>query len=529
MPRAQLPLSPGDVRCLWGWGSTGAAGEAAIDDGRYRLLVQAITGCAIYMLDPRGVITSWNAGAQRLKGYGETEILGEHFSCFYTDEDRALGLPTRALRAAIAEGRFEDEGWRVRKDGSRFWANVVVDPVRNENGELVGYAKVTRDVSERRDAQRTIEQTREALLQSQKMEAVGQLTGGIAHDFNNLLMAILGSIELIQKRLPPRSNVELLLDNAKQATLRGATLTQRMLAFARRQELKAEAVDLSDLLHGMSDLLRRSLGPSIALEMHFPSKLGRVHADANQLEMCLLNLAVNARDALPEGGSIAIAGENKDVAPGDRNGLPPGRYVCLSVADDGEGMDEKTLARAIEPFFTTKGIGKGTGLGLSMVHGLTEQMGGRLFLSSQKGRGTRVELWLPLTQQSVESATPQPKFEPDAKTRSLVVVAVDDDSLVLMNTASMLEDLGHKVFEAASAREALDILRREKDVDLVISDQAMPQMTGLQLAAVIKREWPTLPVILATGYSELPPGADLPKLAKPFLQRDLEKAIANVA
>lgn len=500
-----------------------------VSEERFRLLVQSVTDYAIYMLDPDGRVTNWNIGAQRIKGYRPEEIIGEHFSRFYTEEDKAAGLPALGLKTAAREGRFIKEGWRLRKDGSRFLANVVIDPIRNESGKLIGYAKVTRDVTERRDSQRALEATREALQQSQKMEAVGQLTGGIAHDFNNLLMAILGSLELIKKRLPHNSNVDTLLDNVKQAAQRGATLTQRMLAFARRQELTPVAVDIPQLVRGMSDLLQRSLGPSIVLETHFPSAVGQVHADANELEMSLLNLAVNARDAMPQGGSIVIAAEDMNVSANGHTRLPAGRYVCLSVTDTGEGMDDETLVRSVEPFFTTKGIGKGTGLGLSMVHGFAEQMGGCLLLTSRMGEGTRVELCLPVAESAQEtSLVPHLKSETDTEIRPLVVIAVDDDNLVLMNTASMLEDLGHKVFEASSGREALDILRREKAIDLVISDQAMPHMTGLQLAEAIKNEWPTLPIILATGYSELPPGADLPKLAKPFLQHDLAKAIAGV-
>jgi PAS domain S-box-containing protein len=500
-----------------------------LSEERFRLLVQSVTDYAIYMLDPDGRVTNWNIGAQRIKGYRPEEIIGEHFSRFYTEEEKAAGLPALGLKTAAREGRFIKEGWRLRKDGTRFLANVVIDPIRNESGKLIGYAKVTRDVTERRDSQRALEAAREALQQSQKMEAVGQLTGGIAHDFNNLLMAILGSLELIKKRLPRNSNVDTLLDNVKQAAERGATLTQRMLAFARRQELTPVAVDIPQLVRGMSDLLQRSLGPSVVLETHFPSAVGQVHADANQLEMSLLNLAVNARDAMPQGGSIVIAAEDMNVSADGHTRLPAGRYVCLSVTDTGEGMDDETLVRSVEPFFTTKGVGKGTGLGLSMVHGFAEQMGGCLLLTSRVGEGTRVELCLPVAEAAQKtSLAPHLKSETDAEIRPLVVIAVDDDNLVLMNTASMLEDLGHKVFEASSGREALDILRREKAIDLVISDQAMPHMTGLQLAEAIKSEWPTLPIILATGYSELPPGADLPKLAKPFLQHDLAKAIAGV-
>jgi PAS domain S-box-containing protein len=497
----------------------------------FELLVQGVTDYAIYMLDPAGRVSSWNPGAERIKGYRRHEIIGEHFSRFYTEEDRALGRPEEALNVAVAEGRFERESWRVRKDGTRFWAHVVIDPIRNDAGELIGFAKITRDITERREAQRALDQAREALFQSQKLDAIGQLTGGIAHDFNNLLMAVLGSLELVRKRLPHDPKITPLLDNAVQGAERGAALTQRMLAFARKQELATEAVDLPILVRGMTGLLERSLGPTVQIETRFPLSLPRLLTDPAQLETALLNLTVNARDAMPDGGTISIEARSELIAEGSESTLAPGRYVRLSVADTGQGMDEQTLARAAEPFYTTKGIGKGTGLGLSMVHGLAEQSGGRLNIHSRPGEGTVVELWLPQAPVNGKPHVipgPAPADEiADAAPR--VILAVDDDSLVLINTVAMLEDLGHQVFPAASAKDALAILRRER-VDLVITDYAMPQTTGLQLAETIKAKYGGLPVILATGYAELPPGAEtrLPTLSKPFLQRDLAAVIAQL-
>ncbi|MBV9395058.1 MAG: PAS domain S-box protein [Methylobacteriaceae bacterium] len=507
----------------------GAEEELRRSEERFRLLVQGVTDYAIYLLDPEGKVTNWNVGAERIKGYLAEEILGEHFSRFYTDEDRAAGLPQVALDTAAREGRFEREGWRVRKDGTLFWANVVVDAIRDEQGTLIGFAKVTRDMSEKREAQRALELAQEAFFQSQKMEAVGRLTGGVAHDFNNLLMAVLGSLELLRKRLPDDPKLTGLLDNAIQGAQRGASLTKRMLAFARRTELNPEAINIASLVHGMADLLQRSLGPSVHIETRFPLSLPPARADANQLELALLNLAVNARDAMPGGGTILIAARVERLLE-QKDNLGPGRYVCLSVTDTGEGMDEETLKHATEPFFTTKGIGKGTGLGLSMVHGMSEQSGGRLVLKSAKGEGTTAEIWLPV-------AIPQPervlqsaeasRLGSNDETRSLVILAVDDDALVLMNTIAMLEDLGHTVFEAASGKEALDVFRREKDIDVVITDQAMPVMTGTQLADAIRAERRDLPIILATGFAELPPnaGGDLFKLDKPFRQEELAQAI----
>ncbi len=495
---------------------------------QFRLLMQGVTDYAIYMLDPNGLVASWNTGAQRIKGYLPEQIIGEHFSRFYTEDDRQAGIPKQALETAARDGRFEKEGWRVRKDGTKFWANVVIDAIRAPDGSIMGFAKITRDITERRDAERALQDTREALFQSQKMDAVGQLTGGVAHDFNNLLMAIMGSLELLRKRLPDDARMMRLLDNAIQGAQRGAGLTQRMLAFARRQELKPVALDLYQLVRDMADLLRSSIGPNVELEMDFSGSLRNVLADQNQLELAILNLAVNARDAMPGGGTIFFAAREENVLAA--SDLKDGRYVCLSVTDEGAGMDEATLARAMEPFFTTKGIGKGTGLGLSMVHGMTQQSGGKLALKSRVGIGTTAELWLPIASADADLRQHEADATSLERSKSLVVLAVDDDSLVLLNTAAMLEDLGHTVLEATSAKKALEIIRRDDRIDLVITDQAMPAMTGSELAAAIKVEKPNLPIILATGFAELPPGADegLPKLAKPFRQQQLAEAIAKI-
>ena len=494
---------------------------------RFRLLVESVIDYAIYMLDPTGVITSWNAGAQRFKGYRADEILGEHFSRFYTDGERASGLPATALATAAGEGRFEAEGWRVRKDGTQFWASVVIDAVRDPSGALLGFAKITRDLSERKRAQQALEQAQEAFFQSQKMDALGKLTGGVAHDFNNLLAAVIGSLDLARRKLAQGGDVTRFIDNAMQAAERGATLTQRMLAFARKQELKLETVDPAALVRGMADLLQRTLGAGVSIETRFPLILKSVHADPGQLELALLNLAVNARDATPDGGTIVIAAAEKRVARQARGGLAAGSYVCLSVADQGEGMDEATLARATEPFFTTKGVGKGTGLGLSMVHGFAEQCGGRLVLDSAPGKGTTAQLWLPVARAEAAGAAadrPDERAAP-AAAGTLRVLAVDDDPLVLTNTAAMLEDLGHKVIQATSGRDALRLLS-EHPVDLLLTDYAMPEMTGGQLAEAAQAGWPDLAVLLVSGYAELPPGTagTLPKLAKPFRQDQLAAA-----
>lgn len=487
-------------------------------ESSYRVLVDSITDYAIYMLDPSGVVANWNAGAQRFKGYASEEIVGQHFSRFYTEEDRAAGIPERNLKQAETAGRFEEEGWRVRKDGTRFWASVVIDRILGQNGELIGFAKITRDLTERRDAQLKLEEAREALFQAQKMEAIGQLTGGIAHDFNNLLMAILGSLEIVSQRLPHDPRISPFLDNAIKGAQRGATLTQRMLAFARRQELTSGPVDVVETVNSMREMLDRSLGPNFLLTLHMPPDLLPVLTDRAQLESAVLNLVVNARDAMPSGGQIVISAEQATSANGEAG-------ILLTVRDDGEGMDAATLMRAAEPFFTTKGVGKGTGLGLSMVHGLAEQSGGKFLLESSPGKGTTAKLWLPLAGRGVPNLAPMEQPETSAYSPKQVLV-VDDDALVLLNTVTLAEELGHTVIEASSAAEALAVLR-ERPVDLVITDYAMPRMNGGQLAQAIAESWPEVKVIIATGYSEMPEELKgrFERLGKPFWSHDLKGAI----
>lgn len=495
---------------------------------QFRLLVQGVTDYAIYMLDPGGVVSSWNAGAQRIKGYTPDEIIGQHFSNFYPDEDRDRGEPGRALETARKRGRFSAEGWRLRKDGSRFRASVVIDAIHDDDGKLIGFAKITRDITEREEAQRELEVAREALFQSQKIEAIGQLTGGVAHDFNNLLMAIMSGLTLLRKRVPDDQQVNRLIDNSLQAAERGAALTQRMLAFARRQELKTERIDVMALVADMRGLLQRTIGPSWQIDIRFPASLSPVAADVNQLEMALLNLAVNARDAMPGGGGIAIEAVDQEVI-GTVGELSSGRYVRLSVVDQGTGMDAETLARATEPFFTTKGVGKGTGLGLSMIHGFAKQNGGMLQIESELGRGTRAHIWLPAAEASAEHERARPSDAAFVPGQPQLVLAVDDDPLVLMNTAALLEDLGHTVIEADSGAQALEVLREREDVALLITDQAMPVMTGSQLIAAARELRPDMPVILATGYGETPADAAsrVTRLNKPFTQAELSRAVSE--
>ena len=385
---------------------------------------------------------------------------------------------------------------------------------------------------EHRVEERTRE--REAALaqvhEMRKVESLGQLTGGVAHDFNNLLMAVLGNLELVRKFLPSDPKIRRLIDGAIQGAERGATLTKRMLAFARRQELKPETVDVPNLVDSMVEMLRRSLGPGIQIKTDFETDLPPTRVDPNQLELALLNLALNARDAMPLGGRLTISAHRERIGAGDVPGLPPGDYVCIAERDTGEGMDEVTLKRATEPFFTTKGAGRGTGLGLSMVDGLVAQSGGAMRITSQQGAGSTVELWLPVAEaEAIERPRPVAPQRVQ-ESRCCRVLVIDDDPIVLAGTAAMLEDLGHTATEVGSAEQGLKILQSDASIDLVITDHAMPGMTGTELAKRIRRKWPELPVIIATGYAELPGELDpsVPRLSKPYRQQDLAAVVAQL-
>jgi CheY-like chemotaxis protein/two-component sensor histidine kinase len=368
------------------------------------------------------------------------------------------------------------------------------------------------------------ERAQEQLRQAQKMETIGQLTGGVAHDFNNLLMAVMGNLELLRKRIPDDPRLHRLIDGALQGAERGASLTQRLLAFARQQDLKAVAVDLGALIRGMIDLLERSLGPRVALRLDIPEGLPSARIDANQLELAILNLAINARDAMQDGGSIDIRVSEYSVGKGDA-ALNPGDYLKVSVIDNGGGMSPETLKKAIEPFFSTKPVGKGTGLGLSMVHGLAVQLGGTLELSSVVGCGTTATLIVPVTNKVPETVGPAQVTSQAA--RSAVILFVDDDPLIAMSTTEMLEDLGHRVIGASSGRHALDILNSGEPLDLMMTDHVMPGMTGIELATATRVLRPALPILLATGYADLPEGAplELPRLAKPYHQDQLRERL----
>ncbi|WP_448202977.1 PAS domain S-box protein [Azospirillum sp. sgz302134] len=474
---------------------------------RFRLLVQGVTDYAIFMLDTSGHVTNWNAGAQRMKGYSADEIIGEHFSRFYTDEDRAADVPGRALRTAEREGKFETEGWRVRKDGTRFWASVVIDAIRDNHGVLVGFGKVTRDITERREAQIALDEARQALFQAQKMEAVGQLTGGIAHDFNNLLQAIGGSLELLERRLAAgRTDVEAYLAATRTAVDRAAALTQRLLAFSRRQPLKPAPTDLNALVTGMRDLIHRSVGEAIQVELILPDGLWPVRVDANQLENALLNLTINARDAMPGGGRLTIETRNVQLDKAAVNGMPalkPGDHVRLTVTDTGAGMPPDVVARAFEPFFTTKPIGQGTGLGLSQIYGFVHQSGGDVHIGCAVGRGTSVTLHLPRYHGDVaaEKTPSTPVDEAPQPSAHGTVLVVEDEAIVRMLLVDALREDGYTVLEAEDGTAAASVLASAERIDLLATDVGLPGINGRQLAEMARAARPDLKVLFLTGYA----------------------------
>ena len=499
---------------------------------RFRLLVQGVRDYAIYMLDREGFITNWNSGAEAIKGYRADEIVGQHFSRFYTDEDRANGEPQRALETTLREGKFETEAWRVRKDGSRFWANVLIDPIRDEAGELVGFAKITRDVTERRRAQEEIERAREALSQAQKMEAVGRLTGGVAHDFNNLLTIIRASIDLLRRPGLTEEKQARYLDAIAETADRAARLTGQLLAFARRQPLRPEVFEVGQRIRGLEQIIGTSLGSPIKLTTALPDEELLVEADPNQFETAILNIVINARDAMPNGGALTIAARRDEAPASASSGVGhEGPFVAVSIEDSGTGMDQATVERIFEPFFTTKEVNKGTGLGLSQVYGFVKQSGGDVAVDSRPGEGTAFTLYLPCAEHRALPAKPKSDAGTLRPLDVASVLLVEDNEKVGEFAQSLLRELGQTVTWARNAADALELLEQSRAAfDIVFSDVVMPGMSGVELAHEIGRRWSDLPVVLTSGYSEVladesSHGFEL--LQKPYSLDALMKAIAT--
>jgi len=485
---------------------------------RFRLLVQGVRDYAIYMLNPDGTISNWNAGAESIKGYSAEEIVGQHFSRFYTEEDRARGEPQRALETALREGKYEKEAWRVRKDGTHFWASVLIDPIYDDKGELTGFAKITRDITEKKRAEEELEEARAALFQSQKLQALGELTGGIAHDFNNMITVVRGSAEMLKRADLSEEKRDRYLEAIIETAERATSLTSHLLAFGRRQALKPQVMDLNVRLDALADVLGRMLGSRIEMQLELSPDLWRVEVDPAQLESALLNAAINARDAMPEGGRLTLSTRNVAEAG----------EVCIAIADTGEGMKPEVLSRAFEPFFTTKSVGKGTGLGLSQIHGFAAQTGGRAEIDSQLGEGTTVRIFLPRSDKA-QAPTPQSRKEAEG-VKGKAILLVEDNDLVRSYAEGVLSDIGYRVISAASADEALAHLAEPAaEVDLVFSDIVMPGTSGIELARRVHQSHAGMRVLLASGYSDdLIKGAasEFQVIAKPYGPAVLAEAVA---
>ena len=499
----------------------GIAAEALKESERqFRLLVSGVTDYALYMLDPTGVVTNWNTGAERIKGYAPRDIIGQHFSRFYTTSDQAAGRPARALQHALDHGRYEEEGWRVRKDGTLFWASVIIDPIRDDEQRLVGFAKITRDISERREAQLAMEKIQAQLAQSQKLDALGQLTGGVAHDFNNLLMIISGSLNVLKKIASDPKSLRA-AQAIETAAARGAALTRQLLTFARRQSVHPQTIDLNEQIYSVREVLDTGIGSAVELHVDVEDNIWPITVDPSEFETALLNLVINARDAMPQGGSVTIQARNIFIDDSQRKG----DHVAIKVMDTGVGIPPDIVGKIFDPFFTTKSIGKGTGLGLSQVHGFAHQAGGTVAVQSKLGEGTCFTICLP---RSAEITTRQKTIIGSIGTGT--VLLVEDNPDVATASTGLLEQLGYSVRWVSDAEAALREIERE-GIDLVFSDIVMPgEMDGLGLARTIKQIRPGLPVLLTSGYSDAAQNArsEFPILRKPYQIHELNQALSEL-
>ena len=502
----------------------------------FRVLVEGVIDYAIFMLDPDGVVISWNAGAERIKGYRSEEIIGRHFSQFYTEEDLSRGVPTSALRTATQTGKFESEGWRVRKDGTQFWASIVIDAIRDKNGSLIGFAKVTRDMTEKRHIE---EQLRQAL----KMEAIGQLTGGIAHDFNNLLQVVMGNLESLHRRAAimdpePLRIVRRFSDGALRGAERAAALTRRLLAFSRHQSLDPKPTEVNNLISGMSELLHRTLGEKIKVVTVTDPDLWPAFVDGNHLESAVLNLAVNARDAMPNGGTLTIETANiclDDAYAEIYQEVQPGDYVTIAVSDTGTGMTKDVLDKIFVPFFTTKEPGRGTGLGLSQVYGFIKQSGGHVKMYSEPGRGTSAKLYVPCISDDSKLTFHEEEKNAVPTGTGEIVLLVEDDEDVRRSTAHMLRELGYGVVATGDGAEALREIAEQPDIRLLLTDVGLPGgMDGPQIADAVRAARPGLPILFTTAYARQASGNLVPFdlsidiLPKPFSYAALAAKVRQV-
>jgi PAS domain S-box-containing protein len=505
-----------------------AAREALHESERqFRLLVEGVTDHALYMLDPNGIVTNWNSGAERIKGYTADEIVGQHFSRFYTERERATGVPDRGLYVAASEGRLEAEGWRARKDGSLFWANVVIDAIRNDDGDLIGFANITRDITERREAEIALQKAQAQRDFALKMEALGQLTGGVAHDFNNLLMIVSGHLRTIKQLVAQDAKGTRAAEAIELAAQRGEALTRQLLSFSRRQTLNPIVAEIAERIEAVRAMLAPSVGTSALLVMNIPPDTWAVKIDVSEFELALVNIALNCRDAMPQGGVITISAENVQLRPEHTPDNLAGDFVGLTIADTGSGIAADILPKVFDPFFTTKKGSNGTGLGLSQVHGFAHQSGGTVVIDSELGRGTRITLYLPRANAIPEAAAGDAVAASDA---TGVALLVEDNPDVAEVTVALLEELGYQVHAVEDAQSALDAIERRK-FDLVVSDIVMAgAMDGLGLAHTLRASHRDLPVILVTGYSDTAAlaGTEFVVLRKPYQLADLSRTVERV-
>jgi len=504
-----------------------AAERLRASEQQLRSLLTGVVDYAFIMLDPEGIVTSWNPGAQRIKGYSAEEIVGRHFSQFYTEADRASGLPRRSLAIAANTGKFEVEAWRVRKDGSQFFANVVIDAIRDEHGELIGFAKITRDITERRSAQEALERAQAQLAQAQKMEALGQLTGGVAHDFNNLLMVVSGQAQALMRRLTDDKDMRA-LEAILAASSRGEALTRQLLTFARRQPLNPRTVSLVETVAAFRDVLESSVRGNVSLNIDVPPDTWPIAIDIAEFELALVNLVVNARDAMADGGIIDLTVGNLALRGDETPEGLKGDFVALTVADSGAGIPSDILGRVFEPFFTTKTPGKGTGLGLSQVYGFTQQSGGAVTVTSEVGRGTAVTIYLPRSDAPVIAA-PAAVQPAQSNGGGETILVVEDNPDVKAVATALLEQLNYRTHAVTSAREALNVLASGMPVHLVFTDVMLPGDTdGLALARAVNERYPHVPVLLTSGYAKALAGRHgLPILRKPYQLAALGEAIRD--
>ncbi|GIZ50043.1 PAS domain-containing sensor histidine kinase [Noviherbaspirillum aridicola] len=499
------------------------------DGRRFQTLIDNVQDFALYLLDHEGRISSWNAGAERIEGYPADEIIGRSMSLFLAPEDRASGTLEQALASAAGQGRHEMEGWHVRKDGSRFWAHTVLQAIRDDDGQLAGYASIARDITQRKLAGETLERASARLLQAQRLEAVGQLTGGIAHDFNNALSVIVNSLDLLASRLRSASDI-VVLEKAQRASERAADLTRQLLAFARRQALAPERLDLNALIASAEPMLRRACGPSVRLAVAPGAEPRMVSVDSQQLLQALLNLVINAREAMPHGGELAIRCDSVVLA--ERHAaanLLPGSYATVSVSDTGIGLPPDLVPRAIEPFFTTKQDGS-SGLGLSQAYGFAAQSGGGMIIDSAVGKGTSVTMYFPLA----PAATDKPPVASVAG-RAGKVLIVEDDQDVLDLATRIFQSLGFDVLTAGNGLDGVAVLERVRDIDVLFTDVVMPMgMSGIELARFTRKVCPQVRILLASGYpmevlrAEYGDLDDFAFIGKPFRWTELLEKIRAV-